>query len=181
MLDGDRQRSMLPNWRPDMKFFDLKMKCALAIVVGGIFAAGPVLADKPAGKGKGNDEQKSERRDDDRKSHDGDERSGGQRRHFEDQHRAAVRDYYSGQYRGGRCPPGLAKKNNGCMPPGQARKWQMGRPLPRDVVYYEVPQELVVRIGPPPSGHRYVRVAGDILLIAIATGLVVDAIQDLGR
>jgi len=38
-----------------------------------------------------------------------------------------------------------------------------------------------VQFGPPPSGHRYVRVAGDILLIALGTGLVVDAIQDLGR
>jgi Ni/Co efflux regulator RcnB len=37
-----------------------------------------------------------------------------------------------------------------------------------------------VQIGPPPAGHRYVRVAGDILLIAIGTGMVVDAIQDLG-
>lgn len=171
----------ISNWRAIMKFTVLKMQCALAIVVGGMLAAGPVLADKPAGKGKGNDER-MERRDDDKKSRDGkDDRSAAQRRHFEDQHRAAVRDYYSEHYRSGHCPPGLAKKNNGCAPPGQARKWQMGRPLPRDVVYYEVPHDLVVRIGPPPSGHRYVRVAGDILLIAIATGLVVDAIDDLGR
>jgi Ni/Co efflux regulator RcnB len=33
----------------------------------------------------------------------------------------------------------------------------------------------------PPSGYRYVRVASDILLIAAGTGMVVDAIQDLGR
>jgi Ni/Co efflux regulator RcnB len=38
----------------------------------------------------------------------------------------------------------------------------------------------VIQIGPPPSGHRYVRVAGDILLLAIGTGMVVDAISDLG-
>jgi len=75
----------------------------------------------------------------------------------------------------------LAKKHNGCMPPGQAKKWQLGRPLPRDVVYYAVPQALVVQIGPPPSGYRYVRVATDILLLAVGTGMVVDAIQDLGR
>jgi len=92
-----------------------------------------------------------------------------------------VREYYVEQFRGGRCPPGLAKKHNGCMPPGQVKKWQLGRPLPRDVVYYEVPQPLVVQTGPPPSGYRYVRVATDILMIAIGTGMVVDAIQDLGR
>jgi hypothetical protein len=39
---------------------------------------------------------------------------------------------------------------------------------------------LVVQIGAPPSGYRYVRAANDILLIAIGTGMVVDAIQDLG-
>jgi len=84
-------------------------------------------------------------------------------------------------YGTGGCPPGLAKKHNGCMPPGQAKKWAYGRPLPRDVVYYEVPQPVIVRIGPPPSGYKYVRVASDILMIAIGTNMVVDAIQDLGR
>ena len=67
------------------------------------------------------------------------------------------------------------------MPPGQAKKWQLGRPLQRDVIYYEVPRPLVLQIGPPPSGYRYVRVASDILMIAIGTGMVVDALQDLGR
>lgn len=52
----------------------------------------------------------------------------------------------------------------------------LARPLPRDVVYYEAPQPLVVRIGLPPSGCRYVRVATDVLMIAIGTGMVVDAI-----
>ena len=49
------------------------------------------------------------------------------------------------------------------------------------MVYYAVPQPLVVQIGPPPSGYRYVRVVTDILLLAVGTGMVVDAIQDLGR
>src|SRR4029077_21233968 len=149
----------------------LKMKCALALVVGGILAAGPVMADKPAwaGKGKDHDEQKGERRD-------GGRPSAGKRGHFEERHSVIVRDYYAEQFRGGRCPPGLAKKHNGCMPPGQAEKWQMGRPLRRDIVYYEVPQPLVVQIGPPPSGYRYVRVGTDVLMIAIATGIIADAI-----
>ena len=79
------------------------------------------------------------------------------------------------------CPPGLAKKNNGCMPPGQAKKWRLGRPLPHDVIYYDVPPPLVLQLGAPPAGHRYVRVAGDILLITAGTAMVVAAIQDLGR
>jgi Ni/Co efflux regulator RcnB len=101
--------------------------------------------------------------------------------HFGDQHRRIAHDYYGEQFRSGHCPPGLAKKNNGCMPPGQARKWAVGRPLPRQVVYYDVPPSLVVQFGRPPSGYRYVRVASDILLIALGTGMVIDAMQDLGR
>ncbi|MBI4290212.1 MAG: hypothetical protein HY661_01875 [Betaproteobacteria bacterium] len=168
-----------------MKPVTLMAKCAAAFVFCGILAAGSVMADKPssagAGKGAGKsarmdqrDVQKAERRD-------GDSRSAGKRKHFEDRHHVIVRDYYVTQFRSGRCPPGLAKKQNGCMPPGQAKKWQMGRPLPRDVIFYDVPQSLVVQIGIPPSGHRYVRVATDILLIAIGTGMVIDAIEDLGR
>jgi Ni/Co efflux regulator RcnB len=181
--------------RLDMKPDSLKMKCALALVVGGILAAGPVMAEKPSwagGAGKSGkderkdermdrrDEQKAERRDEGAKA--GREGPSAERRgHFEDRHRVVVREYYDQQFRSGRCPPGLAKKQNGCMPPGQAKKWQLGRPLPRDVIYYSVPQPLVVQIGRPPAGHRYVRVGTDILLLAIGTGMVVDAIQDLGR
>ncbi len=38
-----------------------------------------------------------------------------------------------------------------------------------------------MRIGLPPAGYKYVRVANDILLIAIGTSIVVDAIEDLMR
>lgn len=142
------------------------------------FAASPALADKPewAGKGKGHD--KSGWHDKGK----GQSRGTGNRAHyFEDRHRAVVHEYYGAQYRRGHCPPGLAKKNNGCMPPGQAKKWHVGRPLPRDVIFYDVPQPLVRELGAPPSGHRYVRVAADILLITVGTAMVVDAVQDLGR
>ena len=59
--------------------------------------------------------------------------------YFSDDQRTVVRNYYSEQFRVGRCPPGLAKKNNGCMPPGQARKWTIGQPLPRDVTVCRPP------------------------------------------
>lgn len=102
--------------------------------------------------------------------------------YFHEEHREIIRNYYGQTYLGAhRCPPGLAKKNNGCMPPGQAKLWRRGYVLPREVIYYDVEPDVLVRLGPPPSGHRFVRVAGDILLIAIGTGLVMDAIEDLGR
>ena len=100
--------------------------------------------------------------------------------HFGDHHRSASRDYFRQQYSGARCPPGLAKKQNGCMPPGLAKKWTTGRPLPRDTIYYDLPPALVIQLGAPPPRHRYVRVDADILLIAIGTGLVIDAIENLG-
>ena len=165
----------------------LKMKCALALVIGGLLGASPVLADKPEwaggkGKGKGNQHERGDRHDDDKggkgkgNKHD---KHADKRGHFEERHTVIVRDYYGEQFRGGRCPPGLAKKRNGCMPPGQAKKYQVGRPLPRDVVYYQVPQPLLVQLGAPPPGYRYVRVGGDILMLTTGTAIVVDAIQYL--
>ena len=67
------------------------------------------------------------------------------------------------------------------MPPGQARKWALGQPLPGTVVVYPVPREVVIRIGIAPPGYKYLRVANDILLIAIGSQMVIDAIQDLIR
>jgi hypothetical protein len=136
---------------------------ALAVTV----TVTPAYADKPEWAGKGKSKQSN------------DSRSGG--RHFSDHQKVTVREYYTQEFRGGHCPPGLAKKNNGCMPPGQAKKWQVGRPLPRDVIFYDLPPRLVVELGTPPAGHKYVRVAADILMIAVGTSMVVDAIDDLSR
>jgi len=56
-----------------------------------------------------------------------------------------------------------------------------GYPLPRGVVFHDLSPRMVIELGMPPAGHRYVRVAQDILLIAIGTGLVVDAVYDLNN
>jgi Ni/Co efflux regulator RcnB len=171
----------------------VQTKVALALLVGGLLTSGaPVMAGQPdwaGGKGKSDQSdrgnQRHDQRDDraDKRDHQRNDRNrrADYRNHFEDRHNVMVRDYYAQQYRGGRCPPGLAKKNNGCMPPGQAKKWTMGRPLPRNVVYHNVPQPLISQLGAPPAGHQYVRVASDILLIAINNGTVVSAIQNFGR
>lgn len=100
-------------------------------------------------------------------------------RYFEDRQRVVVHNYYVAQYRKGQCPPGLAKKRNGCMPPGLEKKWRIGERLPHDLVHYDLPPALLLELGPPPHMHKYVRVGADILLIAIGTGLIVDALDDL--
>lgn len=175
-----------------MKRIVLQTNLVLVVFVAGILALAPAIAAQPpwAGGGKGEkDEQKGNREkqksdkgvSDKRSSRDTTGSTVRRGKYFGDQHRVVVHDYYREQFLTGRCPPGLAKKHNGCMPPGQAKKWTIGRPLRRDVIFYDVPQQLVVQIGIPPAGYRYVRVASDILLIAVGTGMVIDAIQDLGR
>lgn len=154
-----------------------KLKVLMASALAAVMMAGPAWADKPSWAGEGKGKGKSEERHGDRE-HERDEHG---KKHFADQHHDDVRDYYDREYHAGRCPPGLAKKHNGCQPPGQARKWAVGKPLPRDAQLYELPPALVVKIGPPPAGTRYVRVASDILVIAVGTSMVVDAIKDLGR
>jgi Ni/Co efflux regulator RcnB len=173
-----------------------KLNGAWALILVGLLLAGEAVADKPSrndgdhgqqngrseksGKKSGNDgggyrddEQRSSRSSQPQRINTGE--------YFGERHRTVTYEYYGTQFRQGHCPPGLAKKHNGCMPPGQARKWSMGRPLPRDVIFYDVPQALVIQLDRPSAGYRYVRVATDILLIAIGTGMVVDAIQDIGR
>lgn len=99
--------------------------------------------------------------------------------HFHMAQRHAAQVWYEEPEHRGFVPPGLARK--GGLPPGQARAWKRGHPLPAGVVWYALPRSLELALGPPPAGHRYVRVAADILLIAIGTGIVVDAMEDLAR
>ena len=148
---------------------------ALAAALVFTLASGPVLADKGGKHGH----EKHGKHDDDDREHGRREAHMG--RYFDDHDRQAVRVYYVEQGRSGRCPPGLAKKHNGCMPPGQAKTYYVGQPLPATVVYYPVPQPMLVQLPPAPPQHKYVRVAGDILLIAVGTSMVVDAIGDMQR
>jgi len=160
----------------------------MVLIIVGLLAAGPVHADKPSSRfgsdqpGKNRQKDKHERFVDQRPDrHARVEGKTGRNDYFFDRHRTAIHDYYIKQSSSRHCPPGLVKKHNGCMPPGQAKKWHIGRRLPRDVIFYDLPPSLVRILGPAPTGHRYVRVAADILLITVGTGMVVDAIQDLGR
>lgn len=170
-----------------MHILSLHILRAAALTLSLGLACNASMAGKPewAGNGYGNNKggDKNASKGDDRQQAQGgsggvsvDIRIGG---YFEDRQRNEAHAYYGKQRKAGRCPPGLAKKNNGCMPPGQAKKWGMGQPLPRDVVYYPVPNAVIVKIGLPPAGHRYIRVANDILLVTIGSMMVIDAIEDL--
>jgi len=174
-----------------MRRIILLVSLALALVFSAVFVASPALADKPSkagGKGaEKHSEKETQGKQKEGKGHDrgvsGEEDGHGVKasQYFSKESRISIHKYYGDKFRSGRCPPGLAKKNNGCMPPGQAKKWMIGRPLPRDVIFYDLPPEVLVQLGPVPSRHRFVRVASDILMIAVGTGMVVDAIEDIGR
>ena len=152
-----------------MKLHTFRFNHIVAVFAGLALVCGTGFAAKPEWAGNGGGKKHKEERAAEVKIGS----------YFGDQQRAVATDYYGKQQASGRCPPGLAKKNNGCIPPGQAKKWAVGQVLPKTVVLYPVPREVVVKIGVPPAGYKYVRVANDILLIAIGSQMVVDAIQDL--
>ncbi len=169
-----------------MKQRHLKPVQSAATLIAILLACSPAYADKDKdshGNGHGkHDRQEQHQRDDDREHrhdrHDGGHEDGNQH-YFTDHHRVIVHQYYVDEFSHGRCPPGLAKKRNGCMPPGLAKRWVVGQPLPREIVYYPLPPAVIINLGPPPAGAQYVRVANDILLIAAGTGMVLDALADL--
>lgn len=151
----------------------------LAVLMAALIGSTSALAGPPpwAGGGKGGGDEDHGHK---QKGKKGGDRSPQPGAFFNDRNRDAVHVYYANAGKGGKsCPPGLAKKNNGCMPPGQAKKWNVGQPLPSDVVWVPAPPQIVVSLPPVPVGHKYVQVAGDILLIAVGTKMVVDGINGL--
>jgi Ni/Co efflux regulator RcnB len=169
----------------------LRLTLAPMLLVAGVLASGTALAEKPAHAGGGKESKQAQR--DERGGPAASQRGHDQRpahatgraagpsagEHFNEHHRVAVQGYFDEQFHRGRCPPGLAQKHNGCMPPGLAKRWTVGRTLPGDVVFHDLPLELVAVLGIPPAGHRYVRVARDILLITVGTGMVVAGLDGL--
>jgi Ni/Co efflux regulator RcnB len=63
--------------------------------------------------------------------------------------------------------------------PAHARSWTRGRVLPVGVTYYDLPARLLVQMPVAPTGYRYVRVGSDILMLAIGTGIVIDALENI--
>jgi Ni/Co efflux regulator RcnB len=174
-----------------MKRFILQMSLTLALAFAGILATSQALAERPSGAGVNKAENhkqeemgekyKGKKSRDQGASYDRSGHGGKGGEHFSEQNQRFIHEYYAEQFREERCPPGLAKKGNGCMPPGQAKKWRKGRPLPKDVIFYDLPPSVLGQLGPAPSGHRFVRVNQDVLLITAGKGMVVDAIEDIGR
>lgn len=163
----------------------------ISILCAGL--ASPALADNDKNKGHGSSSKTGQSDDDRGRRNDGPtlERRTvpgfpavvpHQQIVIDDHDRDKVHTYYRAEYAAGRCPPGLAKKNNGCMPPGLAnRAWVIGQPLPAEIVYHPMPRELWSQLTPPPYGYEYARVNNDIVLISPATRVIAGLLGNLGN
>lgn len=71
-------------------------------------------------------------------------------------------------------PPGLAKQ--GKVPPGWQKKLARGKPVPDDLWEMRVPlpQDILIRLPPPPPGVVLVRIADQILKVREQTHEVLD-------
>ena len=88
--------------------------------------------------------------------------------------RAIISDYVN-QYRDTLVPaPASAKP----LPPGIAKKVARGGALPPGIAKRYLPQDLLVQL-PPRPGYQWVVVDNDVVLIAVATGLIVDILADI--
>ena len=150
-----------------------KQRRMAILLASTVLSAGAALAKPPEGVGNGKHTPPGHAM----KHHKDARHHGGH--YFSDYRRSEIRQYYGEAIRRGNCPPGLAKKGNGCQAPGQAKQWQRGQRLPDDVRYYDLPHALLHELGRTPEGQKLVRVGSDILLVSTATGIVIDALEDL--
>lgn len=70
----------------------------------------------------------------------------------------AVQEYYQSPRacKGLPARTGQEEQTAACRPV-RPRNWARGRPLPHDLVVYDLPPDLRYRLPPPPAGHRFQR------------------------
>jgi hypothetical protein len=97
---------------------------------------------------------------------------------FTSRERDLFKSWAIAEYGRGKCPPGLAKKEDGCLPRGAPRKrYMVGLALPPSTVIAPVPLDLTGRVGTPAVGYRYGMIDGDLVKLDLARGIVLDAID----
>jgi Ni/Co efflux regulator RcnB len=97
--------------------------------------------------------------------------------YFDDANRQAVRKYYAALAR--HCPTGTATPVHGCLPAQAKQPWRIGQALPATAVVQPVPKAIRQSLPKVPPGLSYVQVAGDILLVANGSKMVVDGIDGM--
>ncbi len=74
---------------------------------------------------------------------------------------------------------GRGNGRNGGLPPGIAKNLAVGKPLPPGIAKQYLAPNVLLRLPPLKEGYEYVVVAGKVLLIAIATQVVHDILEDV--
>ena len=91
---------------------------------------------------------------------------------------AIIRDYYAHPPQdAGKGPP--KKQKSKPLPPGIAKNLQRGKPLPPGIAKQQLPDDLVRRLPPVPSGYERVIVDGRVVLVEVATQVIRDVLEDL--
>ena len=109
------------------------------------------------GKGKGKKDKDDERVD------------------FRQDDRDSMNEWYREHQHG--LPPGLAKRDQ--LPPGLEKQLQERGTLPPGLQkrIQPVPEDLEVRLAPPPEGCRHVIIGGHIVLLNVRTNYVYSVVH----
>lgn len=146
------------------------MNMTIRKAVCGVVALTLASANLAFAQGRGERDQRADRRDD--------------RVQRQDRERRGERDRADNRRRGGdyarhdngrRGPPEWAN-NRYDRPVPQYRRWNKGDRIPleyRDRQYI-VSDWRAHRLPPPPRGHYWIQSGGDYLLVAIATGVILE-------
>jgi len=97
-------------------------------------------------------------------------------RFFKESHQETVQQFYGFWFKHADCPVGLIRQEGSCISKNPQREWQIGKALLPSVSYNNIHHVLKTKLGPPPAGHRYIRITDSLLLIHTQSGLVVDAV-----
>jgi hypothetical protein len=106
---------------------------------------------------------------------------------FSELERRMILDYYARQAAptggggGGGQGRGHGRGNSGGLPPGIQRRLERGGSLPPGIARHGLPPGLAGQLPPSPSGYIRQVVGADVVLVAVATGLIMDIIRGVVR
>ena len=150
----------------------------IAALTFSLLASSLALADPPpwAGHGREGDHHEWHHEDHDRRDHRWRHEREDRRRHERDDRWRGER-YDRREYRRRERFDGDRYRD----PPGYYyRHWERGERLP--IAYrapqYIIPDVVAYNLGPPPPGYYWVRVDNRAVLAAVATGVILDVVND---
>lgn len=147
----------------------MKSKTVLAIVLALSLLPGSVaFADGPDRRGQRGDHEQAQR------GHDGRGHGQGNQGRWERREQSDYRDYRN--QRGNRPPPQAYREDRRGPGAGPQRNFYRGDRLPSEYRHrnYVVNDWRGHRLSPPPRGYHWVQAGGDYVLVAIATGVILQ-------